>query len=158
MRVAIIGSRSYPYLDEVREFVIALHQKYPDVEVVSGGADGVDMVAETACQPFPVNEGNPIIPVVSFRPFQIDEGHFGVEVWHLGIPIPYIERLTEGAHGMWAEWKGAAWWRNKLIASYADRGVVFWDGHSRGTSNTRDAFEAEGKPCHTYTPQQRFLA
>lgn len=43
MKVAIVGSRSYPELDRVREFVRLLG---PEVEIVSGGARGVDLAAE----------------------------------------------------------------------------------------------------------------
>jgi len=42
LRVAIVGSRNYPALEEVREFVRSLLK---DSEVVSGGARGVDSVA-----------------------------------------------------------------------------------------------------------------
>jgi len=40
-RVAFVGSRDYPDMDEVRGMV----QAYKDCEVVSGGARGVDSVA-----------------------------------------------------------------------------------------------------------------
>ena len=43
MRVAIVGSRNYPNLEEVREFVRSLSL---DDVVVTGGANGVDKVAE----------------------------------------------------------------------------------------------------------------
>lgn len=43
MKIAIVGSRSYPRLNEVAEYVRALP---PDTVIVSGGARGVDTVAE----------------------------------------------------------------------------------------------------------------
>ena len=43
MKIAIVGSRNYPDLDKVREFVRKLS---PDDTIVSGGADGVDETAE----------------------------------------------------------------------------------------------------------------
>jgi len=43
MRVAIVGSRGYSRSDKVREYVLALPS---DTVVVSGGAAGVDSVAE----------------------------------------------------------------------------------------------------------------
>lgn len=46
MRVAIVGSRDYPNLEQVRQFVRALAQKYPRAEIVSGGARGVDQAAQ----------------------------------------------------------------------------------------------------------------
>jgi predicted Rossmann fold nucleotide-binding protein DprA/Smf involved in DNA uptake len=43
MRLAIVGSRDYPYLEQVRGYVRALSE---DTVVVTGGARGVDRVAE----------------------------------------------------------------------------------------------------------------
>lgn len=43
MRLAIVGSRDYPDLDEVRDFVRSLSK---DTVVVTGGARGVDIAAE----------------------------------------------------------------------------------------------------------------
>jgi hypothetical protein len=43
VKVAIVGSRQYPDLDAVREYVRGLP---PGTIVVSGGAQGVDKVAE----------------------------------------------------------------------------------------------------------------
>ena len=43
MKVAIVGTRTYPDLDQVREYVRKLS---PDDIVVSGGAKGVDETAE----------------------------------------------------------------------------------------------------------------
>lgn len=43
MRIAIIGSRNFPHLDWVREYVRALPA---DAIIVSGGAEGVDSAAE----------------------------------------------------------------------------------------------------------------
>ena len=45
MRIAIVGSREFPEMDMVREFVAALPS---DAVVISGGARGVDSVAEEA--------------------------------------------------------------------------------------------------------------
>lgn len=46
-KLAIVGSRDYPSLDLVREFVRSLR---PDTVVVSGGARGVDRVAVDEAQ------------------------------------------------------------------------------------------------------------
>lgn len=43
MKLAIVGSRDYPKLEQVREFVWGLS---PDTIVVSGGAKGVDQAAQ----------------------------------------------------------------------------------------------------------------
>ena len=36
--------------------------------------------------------------------------------------------------------------RNELIADYADEGIAFWDGKSRGTQSTIKFFEKRNKP------------
>ena len=41
--------------------------------------------------------------------------------------------------------RGAPLKRNDLIAEYADEALVFWDGKSKGTKYTADAFEKMGK-------------
>lgn len=46
-RVAVVGSREYPYMQEVARFVESLP---PGTVVVSGGARGVDFVAEVAAR------------------------------------------------------------------------------------------------------------
>lgn len=43
MRIAIIGSRDYPDLEQVRRYVATLP---PDAIILTGGAHGVDKVAE----------------------------------------------------------------------------------------------------------------
>lgn len=47
-RVGIVGSRDYPDLDLVRSYV--LHELADDDVVISGGARGVDTVAEQAAR------------------------------------------------------------------------------------------------------------
>lgn len=42
--------------------------------------------------------------------------------------------------------RGAPLKRNEQIANYADAGIAFWDGSSRGTKYTIDRFRALGKP------------
>jgi hypothetical protein len=58
-RVAIVGSRDYPNLEEVRAYV---HGLPPDTVVISGGARGVDTVAVEearrlgmACEVYPAD-------------------------------------------------------------------------------------------------------
>lgn len=49
LSVAIVGSRGYPHLGVVRQFVSLLP---PDTTIVSGGALGVDQAAARAAQEF----------------------------------------------------------------------------------------------------------
>jgi len=56
MKVAIVGSRTYPDLEQVREFVRDLSQ---DDIIISGGAKGVDETAEDEAR----NRGMEVISV-----------------------------------------------------------------------------------------------
>ncbi len=42
--------------------------------------------------------------------------------------------------------RGAPLKRNEQIANYADAGIAFWNGSSRGTKYTIDLFRTLGKP------------
>ena len=56
--------------------------------------------------------------------------------------IKLVEFLPDyGKYGRSAPLK-----RNHLIVDYADAGIAFWDGVSRGTSYTIDLFKAANKP------------
>lgn len=49
-RLAIVGSRHFPDLGAVRAFVQGVHAQDPTVEIVSGGAVGVDLGAQIEAQ------------------------------------------------------------------------------------------------------------
>ena len=48
LRLAVVGSRDYPRLDLVWDFVIKLAVRRPNSIIISGGARGVDTVAAAA--------------------------------------------------------------------------------------------------------------
>lgn len=50
MNIAIVGSRSFGYLDMVKLHVQRIAAKYPDAVIISGGARGVDSAAEVAAK------------------------------------------------------------------------------------------------------------
>ena len=50
MRVAIVGSRDYPFLNHVWQFVTSLARAAPDTIIVSGGARGVDTVGAASAR------------------------------------------------------------------------------------------------------------
>ena len=45
LKVAVVGSRAFPNLEQVTSFVFRLWLKHPDCIVISGGARGVDRTA-----------------------------------------------------------------------------------------------------------------
>ena len=47
--------------------------------------------------------------------------------------------------------RGAPLKRNEQIAGYADCGIAFWDGSSRGTRYAVDCFRRLGKPIRVLT-------
>ena len=55
--------------------------------------------------------------------------------------IPLVEFLPE--YSLYG--KRAPLNRNKKIAEYADEGIAFWDGYSRGTKYTINIFQKLGK-------------
>jgi predicted Rossmann fold nucleotide-binding protein DprA/Smf involved in DNA uptake len=46
MKIAVVGSRDYPDLGQVSDFIKKIASKYPDATIVSGGAKGVDTTAQ----------------------------------------------------------------------------------------------------------------
>jgi YspA, cpYpsA-related SLOG family len=48
LKVAIVGSREYPRLDMVWDFITKQAARRPDTVIISGGARGVDTVAAVA--------------------------------------------------------------------------------------------------------------
>ena len=116
MKIAIVGSRKYPAMTEVWAFVNELPK---DTIVISGGASGVDSVAEDTAASLGLR--TLIFPVAKN-----------------GLP-PY-------PHGK-AEFRKRAMARNKLIVEMADEVHAFWDGESNGTRDTIEWAKKLGKPC-----------
>src|SRR5437660_12638024 len=75
--VAIVGSRRGADLGAVKEFVHALYVKQPDTLLVSGGADGVDKLAERTW----LELGGRLR---SFRVRELSPTKHAVEEWWLG--------------------------------------------------------------------------
>ena len=143
--VAVFGSRGYPNRTQVEQFIDALWRAEPYDIIVSGGADGVDKIAESRWLAYGGQ-------VVSFRPLRIEDfdrwQQWAIQKWHLGGPHPSVRIMDE--EPTWADFHGAATYRNMLIAEIAHKGVAFHSGGSGGTASTIDAFVAEKKDCYIY--------
>lgn len=123
--LAIIGSRGYKNLSEVRHYVRARLAEDPALTIVSGGARGVDQEAEHAAEMMGAI-------VVSFRPFQIGT-RFMVEEITAAVDVRVrIVGRTYPSYG------AACYGRNALIVEEADEVVAFWDGTSSGTKHAVD--------------------
>lgn len=150
MKVAVYGSRQFPQLERVDAFVDKLWGKYGrEMILVSGGADGVDKHAETRW----LERGGEVnsYRIKKLRGDLEHEDEWGVEVWvlHTGehrTSFVYVP----GDQPTFANAISALNYRSMLLAEVAERGVGFWDGRSRGTVGTIDAFHAEKKPNHVF--------
>lgn len=134
MKVAVFGSREWP---ETLDVQLYLAQRWnPNVTIVSGGARGVDSMAENVW----LKMGG---SVLSFRPKKRDDSWL-IEHCELGAE-PRI--FVDPRDPTFEDFKSAAFYRNMLIAEAADRGVAFWHKSSRGTGHTIGCFETLEKPC-----------
>jgi len=101
MRVAVVGSRDYPKLPKVAEFVRTLP---PETIVLSGGASGVDEAAERAARAFGLK----------FIPFTVDT---------IGLPEDETARRIE--------YGKRAYQRTTRMVERAETVAAFWTVCSR---------------------------
>lgn len=140
-RVAIIGSRAGADLQQVDDFVYALRSKHPGTIVVSGGASGVDKLAETTWLSFGGR-------VESYRPVIVRDS-YGIEKWELGGDQQKVYVMAE--EPTFENFKSAALYRDMLIAEVSDRVVAFFrSGYSRGAGFTKEIAEGYGRPTYEY--------
>jgi hypothetical protein len=135
MNVGIGGSREYPELQDVRDYV---YQLPVGTVVVSGGARGVDRTAEETAMECGLH-------VISFRPFNT----------HMTTAKPWgILRLLWNGNDWtrhmlperYPAFAPAAFVRNGYIVELADRMALFWDGRSKGTKDTLRKAETKLTP------------
>ena len=143
MILAVVGSREGADLDHVRAFVSALPA---GTRLLSGGAKGVDQTAEQTW----LSLGG---RVLSFRPTKLSQGNeedeYGIQVWELGGDNP--RTYTYSAYPTAADYKGACFLRNILIAETCDRLVAFYKhGKSPEVMFTQGWAHDQGKPDFEY--------
>ena len=118
---AVVGSRDYPSLELVDALIDTFE---PDDAVISGGARGPDMRAETAA----LARGD--LFVVSFRPAQTVDGVYVIHKYVGG------ELDHQQGSRIFSRFAPAAFFRNGLIVGECDELHAFWDGTSRGTMHS----------------------
>lgn len=119
-----------------------LWTKFPNSIVVSGGADGVDTMAERTW----LGLGG---AVWSYRARKLTEDSWGVEKWELGIPHPRVIPLS--AEPTFADKPSALFYRNSLIAEACTRLVLFHKPRWRGGGGyTEELARLWGKPTYVY--------
>jgi hypothetical protein len=149
VNIAIVGSREWADLDQVREIIRLIASEHPEAVIVSGGAKGVDETAESAALACGLQAR-------SYRVRTLDVEKFGIEEWVLGGEhrTSYIREMHE--EPTWANYESALFYRNSLIVEKADRVVAFWNGYSRGTALAVDFAHGHGKPCKVYLNDKPF--
>lgn len=143
MNLAVVGSREYPNLPQVEEFVRLWLGKHPNTRLVSGGARGVDLTAEGAG----IMAG---ADVLSFRPKKYHRpAEYVIEVvYHLDGSIGLIGEVF----GRYSSYGQAAFARNAMIVAKADLVVAFPHGGAKGTRHSIDLAEKQMKPLVVTTP------
>ena len=117
-RVAVVGNRVGADSQQVVAFLDALKASQPDTLVVSGGATGVDALAESTW----FRLGGRI---KSYRPAPYGDG-YGIEIWHYGGNEPAHVLSVEHQRVNFADFKSAAIFRDWMIAEDCDRLVGFY--------------------------------
>lgn len=147
-RVAIVGNREGADLAAVVSFMETLRARQPDTIVISGGADGVDQMAESTW----FRLGGRIR---SYRPAPWGNG-YGIEVWHYGAndtSTAYVLPVEEQRVQL-ADYRSAALYRDTLIAEDCDRLVAFYrDERAKsysGTSGTESWARDRKVPTYSF--------
>lgn len=145
-RVAVVGNRKGADMQQVVQFMDALHAAQPATILISGGAAGVDQMAESTW----FRLGGRIR---SYRPAPWGDG-FGVEVWNYGgVTDPAYVSPVEEQRVQLADYRSAALYRDTLIAEDCDRLVAFYRrGYvdSTGTKTTERWATDRGALTYTY--------
>ena len=148
--VGIVGSREFPQLERVADFVRKLAAKYPGAVVVSGGARGVDRAGEAAAE-----RGG--LEIISFRPYGYENmsgrQEFSIETLTTGerAQEPVVERRYRINPPHFPSYGRAAFHRNRWIVECSQQVVAFTTG-SKGTANTLQIAQELGVPTHVYRP------
>ena len=142
--IAVVGSSVGADDTQVIGFMYDLHAKHPDSIVISGGADGVDDLAERTWR-FLGHE------VRSYRPVKLDTKTWGIEVWVFNGPSPRYYVLDEPT---WADKRGALVYRTWLIAEESQRLIAFFRlGRSPGTQHAVARSQGLGHPTYIHERQ-----
>lgn len=153
--VAVVGSRDYPNLERVKQYVTKLAVKYPDAVLISGGARGVDQMAEKVA----LWSG---LDLISYRPYGF-ESMEGGEVFS-------IEAVTQGKLAQtivveknrrinpptFSTYGACAMFRNSWIVQDAEVVVAFHHNNSAGTARSIRVGIEFGRQVFVY--QEKFRA
>jgi hypothetical protein len=143
-RIAVVGNREGADMQQVVEFMCALHAQQPDSIVISGGAAGVDQMAESTW----FRLGGRIR---SYRPATYLDG-FGIEEWNYGGGSQSVTPPEEHRVQL-ATYAQACIYRDWVIAGDCDRLVAFYrsgNTYFTGTAITEALARDRGADVHKF--------
>lgn len=120
MKIAVVGSREFKNIQFIADIVSREFNLSTQDILISGGARGVDSIAE-GCIDFlnKIRTVNPVQKII----FLPDWNKYG---------------------------KSAGFRRNELIINEAEKVIAFWDGKSKGTKHSIDLAIKSKKPIDIY--------
>jgi len=144
VKVAVVGPREGGDTDVAADFCRELYRLNPEIVLVSGGAKGIDQVAETTWHGLGGR-------VWSYRIRKLAEDSYGVEKWEYGGDEPPLRFLIE-AEPTFADPVSALTYRSMLAVEASNRVVAFagqfaWHGTQKTISLARELYH---KPVHLW--------
>lgn len=147
MNIAIIGSRKYVHPEDVVRLIGIIAADDPSATIISGGAVGIDSIAEGAARDAGLN-------VRSYRVEKVSDLEYTITEWvYGGQGKASVRRMIE--QPTFATYVDALFFRNTLIVDRADRVVAFWNEMSEGTKFGLGYARDRGKPVKLWTEKER---
>ena len=142
--MAVVGPRQGADTDIVGDFVRQLYRENPAITLISGGAKGVDSVAESTW----FGLGG---LVWSFRIRQLGQDTWAAEKWVYSQQGDQNARFVLQGHPTFMDPVSALFYRSTLAADEADQVVAFEGrGKMRGTEFTYSYAKDRGIPVHLW--------
>jgi hypothetical protein len=148
-RIGVVGNRTGADMSQVVAFIDSLFLAQPDSILVSGGAAGVDMAAESAW--FKLGGR-----VRSYRPAPF-EGGYGIEIWNYGGSEVSHVLGVEHQRVSFKDYRSAALYRDWMIAEDVDRLVAFYRDrmakHASGAAFTASLAKDRKIPVYDFVKE-----
>ncbi len=130
MKLAVIGTRTFKDKSRLYFELKEILKLYPDMEIVSG---------VTPTEAAFMSEGADKFAAEFAKDHNLKYKSFPADWDNIKTKEPlYIMTRRDGSKYNALAGKN----RNTKIAEYADHGIVFWDGKSTGTKDTKDKMQA----------------
>lgn len=151
MNIAIVGSREYPDLQRVANFVGGIARLHPDAIIISGGAPGVDEVGESVAH----NCGLLVYSIRPYKDHRLDrirwaELRIAPNDRYPGSRTAPAHLITNRSADSWPNWRDAYFARNEVVVKLSDQVCAFTVDRPGGTTNTINHAHRLDVPVHEY--------